>query len=103
MEFVPNLIPVVSKVYTFPIVFRSVDEVGSRDFVAIFATGDRPVIGGHEGFFFVGVIEGVDEFEGGIGDEITRDDFLNRARAERKSDYLKDNREEIWDELQALL
>ena len=37
------------------------------------------------------------------GDEITRDDFLNRARAERKSDYLKDNREEIWDELQALL
>ena len=37
------------------------------------------------------------------GDEITRDDFLNRARAERKSEYLKDNREEIWDELQALL
>ena len=35
--------------------------------------------------------------------EITRADFINRAKNERKSDYLRDNRDEIWDELQALL
>ena len=35
--------------------------------------------------------------------EITRTDFLNRVRAEKKSHYLRDNREEIWDELQALM
>ncbi len=37
------------------------------------------------------------------GTETTRTDFLNRARAEKKSHYLRDNRDEIWDELQALL
>ena len=37
------------------------------------------------------------------GDEVTRSDFLNRARAERKSDYLRDHRDEIWDELESLL
>ena len=37
------------------------------------------------------------------GDEVTRSDFLHRARNERKSEYLRDNRDEIWDELEALL
>ena len=37
------------------------------------------------------------------GDEITRSDFIHRARNERKSEYLRDNRDELWDELQALL
>lgn len=37
------------------------------------------------------------------GQEITKSDFLNRAKNERRSDYLKMNRNHIWDELQALL
>ncbi len=35
--------------------------------------------------------------------EITRADFIHRARNERKSEYLRDNRDEIWDDLEALL
>lgn len=37
------------------------------------------------------------------GQEITKTDFLNRAKNERKSDYLKLNRQQLWEELQALL
>ena len=37
------------------------------------------------------------------GQEITKSDFLNRAKNERRSDYLKLNRNHVWDELQALL
>jgi hypothetical protein len=35
--------------------------------------------------------------------KIERSDFLNRARAEKKSDYLRDNRDALWPELQALI
>lgn len=34
---------------------------------------------------------------------ITRPDFINRANNDRKSTYLRDNREEIWDDLQRLI
>lgn len=37
------------------------------------------------------------------GQEITRVDFLNRARNDRNCTYLKLNRNQLWDELQALL
>ena len=35
--------------------------------------------------------------------EITKIDFMNRAKNERKSDYLKLNRSQIWDDLQGLI
>ena len=35
--------------------------------------------------------------------DITRHDFMNRARNDRKSEYLRENREEIWEELQGLI
>ena len=34
---------------------------------------------------------------------ITKADFLNRAKNERKCEYLKDNRDEIWEELEVLI
>ena len=37
------------------------------------------------------------------GATITRPDFINRAKNDRKSTYLRHNREEIWDELQRLI
>jgi hypothetical protein len=37
------------------------------------------------------------------GKEITRDAFLQRARNERRSIYLKDSKDEIWEELSALI
>lgn len=37
------------------------------------------------------------------GQEVLKSDFLNRAKNERKSDYLKLNRSQIWIELQGLL
>jgi hypothetical protein len=37
------------------------------------------------------------------GQEITKSDFLNRAKNDRNCQYLKLNRNHIWDELQALL
>jgi hypothetical protein len=37
------------------------------------------------------------------GQEITKSDFLNRAKNDRQSPYLKLNRQQVWDELQALL
>ncbi len=37
-----------------------------------------------------------------VGD-ITKNDFINRAKNDRKSEYLRDNRDEIWDELQSLI
>jgi hypothetical protein len=37
------------------------------------------------------------------GAVITRSDFLNRAKNDRKSEYLRENRDEIWEELQCLL
>jgi len=35
--------------------------------------------------------------------EVTREVFLNRAKNERSCDYLRENRSEIWGELEALL
>ena len=35
--------------------------------------------------------------------EINKNDFMNRAKNDRKSEYLRENREEIWDDLQELL
>jgi hypothetical protein len=37
------------------------------------------------------------------GATITRPDFINRAKNDRKSTYLRDNRDEIWDDLQRLI
>ena len=37
------------------------------------------------------------------GVTITRHDFINRAKNDRKSSYLRDNRDEIWDDLQRLI
>lgn len=37
-----------------------------------------------------------------VGD-ITKNDFMNRAKNDRNSEYLRDNRDEIWDELQSLI
>ena len=37
------------------------------------------------------------------GQEVTKSDFLNRAKNDRNSQYLKLNRNQVWDELQALL
>jgi hypothetical protein len=37
------------------------------------------------------------------GSEITRSDFLNRAKNDRQSSYLRDHREAIWDDLQGLM
>jgi hypothetical protein len=37
------------------------------------------------------------------GSEITRSDFLNRAKNDRQSTYLRDHREAIWDDLQGLM
>jgi hypothetical protein len=37
------------------------------------------------------------------GQEITKPDFLNRAKNDRNCQYLKLNRNQLWDELQALL
>jgi hypothetical protein len=37
------------------------------------------------------------------GQEITKPDFLNRAKNDRNCQYLKLNRGQLWDELQALL
>jgi hypothetical protein len=37
------------------------------------------------------------------GAAITRSDFLNRAKNDRKSEYLREHRDEIWEELQCLL
>ncbi len=37
------------------------------------------------------------------GSEITRSDFLNRAKNDRQSAYLRDHREAIWDDLQGLM
>ena len=37
------------------------------------------------------------------GATITRQDFINRAKNDRKSTYLRDNRDEIWDDLQRLI
>ena len=37
-----------------------------------------------------------------VGD-ISKSDFINRAKNDRKSEYLKENRDEIWDELQSLI
>jgi hypothetical protein len=37
------------------------------------------------------------------GATITRSDFLNRAKNDRKSAYLREHRDEIWEELQCLL
>ena len=35
--------------------------------------------------------------------EVTKTDFLNRAKHDRKCEYLKQNRNQIWEELQALI
>ena len=37
------------------------------------------------------------------GAAITRSDFLNRAKNDRQSAYLRDHRDEIWDDLQGLM
>ncbi len=37
------------------------------------------------------------------GASITRQDFINRAKNDRKSTYLRDNRDEIWEDLQRLI
>ena len=37
------------------------------------------------------------------GAAITRSDFLNRAKNDRQSAYLRDHREELWDDLQRLM
>jgi hypothetical protein len=37
------------------------------------------------------------------GSAITRSDFLNRAKNDRQSAYLRDHRDEIWDDLQGLM
>jgi hypothetical protein len=37
------------------------------------------------------------------GSAITRSDFLNRAKNDRQSSYLRDHREAIWDDLQGLM
>jgi hypothetical protein len=37
------------------------------------------------------------------GKVATKADFLNRAKNERKCEYLKEHREEIWEELEALI
>ncbi len=37
------------------------------------------------------------------GDSVDRQTFLERARKDRNCEYLKDNRDEIWEELQGLL
>ena len=37
------------------------------------------------------------------GATITRPDFINRAKNDRKSTYLRDNRDEIWEDLQRLI
>ena len=37
------------------------------------------------------------------GEEVSRSAFLERARKERKSDYLVNNRDEVWEDLQTLI
>ena len=37
------------------------------------------------------------------GEEVSRSAFLERARNERKSEYLANNRDEVWEDLQTLL
>ena len=37
------------------------------------------------------------------GEEVSRSAFLERARKERKSEYLENNRDEVWEDLQTLI
>ena len=37
------------------------------------------------------------------GEEVSRSAFFARARNERKSEYLANNRDEVWEDLQTLL
>ena len=37
------------------------------------------------------------------GDSVDRQTFLERARKDRNCEYLRENRDEVWEELQGLL